>query len=284
MDVGVRLFASLLMVVVGLGVGVFVSRKYKKSWSLFGIGAVTFVISQVFHIPFNVWVLSPLLDGVGELGDSVFRLGVASVFLGLSSGVFEEVFRYLVYRFWVRRSRSWSEALMLGAGHGGIEAILVGVLAALTFVNMIALRGVDLASQFSPGEVDLARMQIDAYWAASSFDVILGVIERVFAVCFHLAASVMVLQVFLRGSIRWLFVAIGWHALLNSVAVFVSQSYGAVAAEGLIGGMAVVSVWIVWSLRGNRVSEVEGGQSVQLLDLTRLPVEDSEDLEMSRYE
>ena len=63
---------------------------------------------------------------------------IYAVFLGLSAGVFEETARYLTYRFWAKDARSWSRGLMLGAGHGGSEAILVGALAAVNFVALLA--------------------------------------------------------------------------------------------------------------------------------------------------
>jgi uncharacterized membrane protein YhfC len=55
-------FFRVLNILVMLGVpllaaGLF-ERKNQVGWRLFGVGAVTFVLSQVLHIPFNVFGLS----------------------------------------------------------------------------------------------------------------------------------------------------------------------------------------------------------------------------------
>jgi uncharacterized membrane protein YhfC len=68
-----------------------------------------------------------------------YNLLIIAGFLGLSAGFFEESARYVVYRWWARDARTWSQGLMLGAGHGGIESILLGFLLA---INVAALAGV----------------------------------------------------------------------------------------------------------------------------------------------
>ncbi|HRO24913.1 MAG TPA: YhfC family glutamic-type intramembrane protease, partial [Promineifilum sp.] len=124
-----------LMLVIPVVLAIFIHRRTSASWRFFFIGAVTFILSQVLHIPFN-W----LVGQTGLLPDSMdttANLLITAIFLGLSAGVFEETARYLAYRFWARDARSWSRGLMLGAGHGGIESILVGVLSAVSIIGLV---------------------------------------------------------------------------------------------------------------------------------------------------
>ena len=44
---------SLLMIGLGLGLGILLARRFGLSWGLYGVGALTFIGSQVLHIPFN---------------------------------------------------------------------------------------------------------------------------------------------------------------------------------------------------------------------------------------
>ena len=55
------------------------------------IGMLGFVASQVLHIPFNQFILNPIIsDGISGQG-TVGQIVMAAILLGLSAGVFEEV-------------------------------------------------------------------------------------------------------------------------------------------------------------------------------------------------
>jgi uncharacterized membrane protein YhfC len=142
MDSVLRGLNAGLMIGLGLALGAWLAKRRKVPWGLFGIGAATFVASQVGHIPFNSLILSRVLDGLGwaDMTSTGSLIG-ASALLGLSAGIFEEGARYLMYRFWAKKARSWDEALMIGAGHGGVEAILLGLLTVYALVQALALRG-----------------------------------------------------------------------------------------------------------------------------------------------
>jgi len=249
-EIAVRGINAFLMVAFGLGLGAVIARRWKLPWGLFGIGAATFVLSQVGHIPFNAYVLNALFARLGwtDPASAGTLLGVAAA-LGLSAGVFEEGARYLMYHFWARKARRWEEALMIGAGHGGIEAVLLGLLVVYALVQVLALQGNDLASVLPAEQVETARLQIEAYWAAPWYAALLGAVERAFALCLHLSLSVMVLQCFTRRRWFWLPLAIGWHALVDGAALVAVQRVGPYWAEALIGVMAVLSLGIVFALR-----------------------------------
>lgn len=236
------------MILIPIIVAVFIHRKTGASFRFFFIGTVTFVLSQVLHIPFNLAVQS-----AGWLPSDLSTWGnllLVGLFAGLSAGVFEETARYLTYRFWATDARSWSRGLMLGAGHGGIEAILLGALATINFIALIAATRSETALNILPAD---QRALIDDALAGILntpwYGLLLGGLERVFAILAHLALSVMVLQVFLRRAIRWLFLAIGFHALLDMLAVVAVQRVGPYATEGLLAVFSLLSVFIIFRLR-----------------------------------
>ena len=222
---------------------------YKRQpWRLFFIGAVTFIASQVLHIPFNAVVLrSGLLSTDTTVWSSLI---IYAVFLGLSAGVFEETARYLTYRFWAKDARSWSRGLMLGAGHGGSEAILVGALAAVNFVALLAAVNNETAMNALPADQrSLVTSALAQIMDAPTGTLLLGAVERVFAITAHLAMSLLVLQVFLRRNIAWLFASIGFHTLLNMVAVIAASRLSPFATEGIIGLFALLALVIIFRLR-----------------------------------
>ncbi len=250
MDVLVRSLNPLLMFAMPLALGVFLARRLRVGWRLFAIGAVTFIGSQVLHIPFNQWVLAPGVEKLGLMGAPDFTsLVIVAVLFGLSAGLFEEIARFLVLRYWLREARSWREGMMFGAGHGGIEAILLGVLVVYGLIQMMAYRNADLSALVSPEELPLAQAQLEAYWALPWYDALLGALERAFALCIHLGAAVLVLQVFTRRNPIWLILAIGWHTLVNAVALISQSVWGIYVTMALIGLMAGLSLAMAFALR-----------------------------------
>jgi hypothetical protein len=99
-------------------------RRLGVGWRYFAYGALIFVL---FEIATHVWLnggnWAPILQG--RAGGSKALFIVLLFAWALSSGVCEEVGRYVGYRvFMSREEKTWSKAVMYGLGHGGIETIL----------------------------------------------------------------------------------------------------------------------------------------------------------------
>jgi uncharacterized membrane protein YhfC len=262
MDVLVRALNAGLMLVLPVVLGVFLARRTKVSWSLFAVGAGTFILSQVLHLPFNRWLLLPGLEsaGINPAGPLSGQL-VYALALGLSAGLFEEPARYLVLRFGLKSARSWKEALMFGAGHGGVESVLLGVLVLVAFLQVLAYRPEALAT-LPQDQQALAAAQVEAYWALPWHMALLGAVERIFTMCFHLSAAVLVMQVFIRrGRFWWLLAAVTWHTLLNAAAVLGLLRWGMFASEGLLAVFAVLSLGIVFVLRPREETDLVEGSA-----------------------
>lgn len=193
-----HLLNGLLMVGLPVGLGFYLTRRFRLGWRLWWIGAATFILSQVGHLPFN-WIFTRLFAmGTLPTPPVEWRLLFNATFLGLSAGLFEELARAAVYRWWADDARSWRKGVLLGAGHGGIEAIVLGVLVLTTLVNMLILRGPDAARLVPPEQMALVQQQVGEYWSAPWGLTLLGAVERSFTLIVHIALSVLVLQAFTR--------------------------------------------------------------------------------------
>ena len=250
-DIFIRSLNALLMIAMPLVLGVYLFRKLGADWRYFGIGMLTFVASQVLHLPFNAWVLNPTIRRLGLNLDEPAQLALFAFLVGLSAGVFEEVARYLVYRFWLKKKgdRTWGSALMFGVGHGGIESVIIGILVAYGFIKLFALKDANLDLLIPVDQLEVTKAQVALYWSAPWYAAILGAIERAASLCFHMSASVLVLQVFQRENILWLFAAVGWHTVLDALAVFSSQTWGIYLAEVLIVGAGFLGLGIIFVFR-----------------------------------
>jgi len=187
-----------------------------------------------------------ILPSPPEAWNTIFN----AVLLGLLAGIFEETARYILFKFSLKNARTWNEGVLVGAGHGGVEAILLGVLAVFTVVNMVVLRNVDLSTMGIPADqLSLAKQQVDAFWAAPAYTGLLGFMERIFAICLHISLSVMVLYSVAYKKPIWFWMAMLWHAFVDAAAVYLMPVIGAVAVEGVVAVMAIVSLAILFGLR-----------------------------------
>jgi uncharacterized membrane protein YhfC len=263
---------GLLMLGLAIGLGVWLTRKFRLPWRLWWIGAATFVLSQVGHIPFNLGLTSLFTQGVLPSPPADFRLIFNAIVLGLSAGLWEELARYATYRWWAKDTRTWGKGLLLGAGHGGIEAIILGVLVLYTFIQMAALQGANLETLVPADQLALAEAQVATYWSSPWYLSLLGAVERFFTLIAHLALSVLVLQAFTRGKSYWLWLAVAWHAFLDAAAVYSAITWGVVWAEVVLAGITILNLGLIFVLRQPEPVEPESEQLAPLPEPGKIPI------------
>ena len=98
------------------------------------VGAVIFVLfSQVLEgIPKLIF-----FGGMTGISKYVLSHTWAYVFMGcLLAGLFEEVGRFVAFRFFLKKNQDKRTAISYGIGHGGIESILVLGILCLTYLMM----------------------------------------------------------------------------------------------------------------------------------------------------
>jgi uncharacterized membrane protein YhfC len=244
-----HLLNALLMILLPVGLGIFLTRRWKLGWRLWLIGAGAFVLSQVGHIPFNALATAVVartpVTGWPKEAQTVFQ----AAFLGLSAGAFEELTRYGMFRWWAKDARSWRTGILTGAGHGGIEAILLGLLALYAFLQLAVLRGADLSVLVPSDQLALAQEQVRAYWSMSWYDSMLGALERLFTIPIQISFAVLVLQCFTRRQGFWVWLALAYHALIDASAVLAVQYAGIYWTEAIAGGCCALSIGIIFLLR-----------------------------------
>lgn len=240
---------GLISIGLGVGLGVFLSLRFKLGWRIWWAGAFAFIISQVVHIPFNYLALNPLIANLIEALPESWDLPLIALLFGFSAAIFEEFTRYAAYRWVIKEARTWSQGLLFGAGHGGVEAIVVGCISLYAYAQLVALRGVDINTVVPADQITLAQEQIALYWSMPWYDSLLGAIERAFTLPLHLAGAVFVLQAFTRRQFRWVWLAVGLHTLVNAAAVYLSQIVSIYTVELIIGVTAVLEIGLILLLR-----------------------------------
>ena len=219
-------------------------KQYDADGKAFWTGAAVFILFALVLERFLHQLV--LGSAAGEtIQNSVW---LYAIYGGLAAGIFEETGRFLAMRHVLKTEQSNDgNALMYGAGHGGAEAAL---LLGLTMISNLALSVMintgSLGSILKsvPAEAfDQAQTQLRALVETQPTDFFLGMAERLLAVTFHLALSVLVWFAATKKGSMWFYpLAILLHALLDAAAVIVSKHASSLLTEGVIALITLLTV------------------------------------------
>lgn len=197
----------------------FIAHKGKKYLLSFLTGCLVFAVSQLairvpviqYVLPSQSWFLkmqlvSPVLN---------------ALFFAVTAGLFEETGRYIGLRIFRKKRVSWLDGVAFGLGHGGIEALWIGV-------TMLAYSG-------APSQGNYAVVAF----------------ERICAIIIHIGMTLVVLKGIEKKKIRYLFFAILMHTLVNLPA---GIGFSVVLTEGYVCLWAVVmTIYIVNDRKRERI-------------------------------
>lgn len=241
-----------IMMTLPLALAIGLRRRFAAPWWLFCVGMLTFVAAQALHLPLN----KLLTDwGVLPAGPDGGPLWLWALLLGFTAALCETLARVVGYALLFRRGQAqqWSDGVMLGLGHGGIESFgLVATLTAASVSALWGLRGTDLSTLAIPaGQLATVQQQLAALDSAPWLTLLAGY-ERLLALTLHVALSLLVWQGFKRRSPLPVLLALLAHMLFDSAAVYLAQQVSSTwLLEGILTLLALPALgWIVWSGRG----------------------------------
>lgn len=185
---------------------VFLMQRQKGAGKAFIWGALAFVVSQLM-----IWVpiLQLVLPNFGWFAVMQLYPWRYGLFLGLTAGLAEETARWIAVRCLLKGKDTLRHGLAFGLGHGGIEAmLLIGPNMAVGVVMLLT------------GQAAL----FPADWAS----VLVAAAERIFAMAFHVGASLLVLYgVRERKGFRYWVLAVVLHTLVDAAVVILPSRFGA---------------------------------------------------------
>jgi len=211
------LVAIAIEILFPLFLGLWLRRRFRVPWKLFAYGALVYVAVQLPRYV-GIQVLQSYLRDTLQAGTIYMVAWIA--FAALTAGLFEEGGRYLGYRFlWGKEEKTWPGALMYGAGHGGVESIvLVGLVSIWSLLQFIALQQIDM-SALSPEELATVEEAIQIFAAVPWWAPLMAALERLLAITIQISLAVLVLQVFRRGRFYWWWLAVGYHTVVDLLVV-----------------------------------------------------------------
>jgi len=287
----IRILNVLLMICLPIGLAAYINSKFNLGWRLWWLGGGVFVLSQIGHIPFN-YFSSLILNKTNLVyWPQVYQTIFNALFLGLSAGLWEESARYSAFRWWVGKEKSWRRGIQLGVGHGGFESIILGLLVLYTFIQMMAVKDIDISTLVPLDQLSKTIGAIETYWSTPWYDALLGAIERALTLPIQIALSVIVLQVFIRKKSIWIWIAILFHTAIDATAVLFMAYSNVYITEIAVTFFSAISIWIIFVLKSPEPFREEPDENRLLLESFQDKMEkikeideSSESLDATKYQ
>lgn len=181
------------------------------------VGAGTFIVFALVLESLLHQVMLPIVQGSN----------VAYIIYGaLAAGIFEETGRFAANKLIMKNNYSTKNAIMMGLGHGGIEAIialgitLIGLAGSAIMVNS---QGLETTIAFFSSEnatsAEALRAQLESLTSYGFANMAVGVYERIIAMIFHVCMSVIVYIAASQKGKLWFYpLAVLLHAGLDTFA------------------------------------------------------------------
>lgn len=237
---GLNIFLGLA---IPVGLFVWCRVRFRGSMIPFWVGCGTFILfamglEQIVH---QVVLLGLPIGAVIQGNPWLYAL-----YGGLMAGLFEETGRFCAMKLIKRRHNRPATALIYGAGHGGIEVLLVLGTSMINYLvyAILANQG-QLSVLLTPSLPEASREAlmgiVQNLAEGSPWLLLLSPLERISAVILHMSLSVFVWKAATKpGRFPLFFAAIALHALMDAIAVILS-SFGlpVLAIEGIILAFAL---------------------------------------------
>ena len=244
--------STLLMILIPVILAGLLRRRFQIPWILFAIGTLTFIASQVVHIPLNDLLMRMHILPKTGLDEPGFPLVQTALVLGLTAGLCEETARAVGF-FFMKKFRGLEDGVMVGLGHGGVEAMIFGgVQVAAAASSLIPMIGTDLSAlKLTPEQLTMLNTQMNSMATAPFIAAFAPLLERLLAMLLHVILSVMVLQAFRRRNGWYYLVAVAYHMLVDAGAVYIMQTTGDIALVylALVAVLLPGLVWLVLTWR-----------------------------------
>lgn len=234
---------GILGFAVPIGLSIWLIKKYHCRIETILIGAGVFFL---FALVLETIVHQIVLPRTNIMGNTL----AYATYGGLMAGLFEESGRFIAMKFLLKKDRQHT-ALAYGAGHGGIEMIMIFGISMLTYAFLAVMANLgkmDMILATAPAE---AKDQMDSLLATfqsnTPVDYLMGLWERFSALVLQLSLSVLVLVAVRCKGRWWLFpIAILLHALVDGLTVMLVGNVSMPVLELIVMCMAIAIAAMAW--------------------------------------
>ncbi len=235
---------AVLWIVVPLLLAVIWKIKKKEPVTTIIAGAAAFLLfALILEKPVQNVLLFPTAMGLEDhavsrfMGAHPFLLALAA---GLFPGVFEETGRLIAFKTVLKKRRNRETSISCGIGHGGFEVMFILGITYLQYVAYAFMINsgtfgtvVDAVTAQAPEQLANVEAVVNTLTSFSLGDLCIALVERIFAVMFHIGASILVFYSGRDKGRFWLYpLAILLHTAMDTIAAL--NTFGVITIPPLL--------------------------------------------------
>lgn len=254
LQIALMVIGLAIFVIVPVVIALIWKIKKKEPITTILVGAGAFLLfALILEKPIQNVLVFPTTMGLPDHALSLFFAAnpvLLSLVAGLFPGVFEETGRLVAYKTLLKKRTQRETSISYGIGHGGIEVVLI---LGLNFVNYIIYAlmintgafGAVVEQVAAQAPEQLAQLDtiVTILTTFSIGTLAINVFERVFAVMFHVGASILVFYACKDKKKFWLYpLAIVLHTAMDSVLALNIFGVISISAWGLEAIVAIMGI------------------------------------------
>ena len=223
--------SALVALAAAVAAFVFGRKRLGARVSSFFVGVGTFILFALVLEGLMHNLVYPTALGQKIWGNTLLY----ALYGGAAAALFEETGRIFAVKTFLRKLNDTPNAFMYGAGHGGVEALYVGVITQISNISLAYMinagKAGELLSTLSGAQYDAAAQQLRALCQHESLAFFLAGFERVLAVALHISLSLILFKGLREKKGGLVALCYGLHFALDAILVLVNSAFGAYAAE-----------------------------------------------------
>lgn len=212
------------------------------------VGAIGFVvITQVLEKALHLAVVTAFPN----YAEHPWAFGLYG---GMAAGLFEELGRFLLFTWLLKKFYDYKGGISFGIGWGGIEAVVLMLIMIVPNIMFALMMNAGTLEKTLAGQIptdQLAAIKDNVLNNGVSF-YLLACVERFFAVFMQIAFSLWVMIAIVKKKFIYVIYAILIHAAIDFPLVFVQTGYftNLWAVELYIAIVGMSSFWLIKKSRG----------------------------------
>ena len=241
------LFSLFVAVIVPIALLIIIKIKTKAKVSSFFLGSVTFI---TFALILESLMHQVVFNATGDLIKN--NTVLLALYGGFAAALFEETGRFIAMKFVMKNHLDRGNALMFGAGHGGVEAIaIVGFTSISNIVATMMVNSGQFEKQLAAFDTATAIETVNSLsvlWTTDSSLFFLSALERIIAITLHICLSLFVYRAVKNKDYKYLGLAYALHMIINSSSVLLMQVISETWTEVLLLGIVICLAVVTFRL------------------------------------
>ncbi|MCQ2517080.1 MAG: YhfC family intramembrane metalloprotease [Saccharofermentans sp.] len=254
LQIALMVIGLAIFVIVPVVIALIWKIKKKEPITTILIGAGAFLLFVfILEKPIQNVLAFPTAMGLPDHALSLFLAAnpvLLSLVAGLFPGVFEETGRLVAYKTLLKKRTQRETSISYGIGHGGIEVVFILGLSFLNYIIYALMINtgtfgavVEQVAAQAPEQLSQVDAIVTMLTTFSIGTLAINVLERVFAVMFHVGASILVFYACKDKKKFWLYpLAIVLHTAMDFVGALSIFGVISISDWGLEAIVAIMGI------------------------------------------